>query len=162
MRTRAEFERGADYFSARLRNELRHAIDTALPSAGFPNWPLDDPDLSARAYILEIEIDALEVLELDQLATLQSGGNPGVMASVARMRSVELQQQVMKFATDVVGYDVLYWTQQRPLYDVADLPTRHPEAIAALPKYLNNRAGSIAGGESEIQRDIIARALLGR
>ena len=37
-----------------------------------------------------------------------------------------------------------------------------PEAgLTAMPRYLNNRAASIYGGSNEIQRDIIARLVLG-
>jgi acyl-CoA dehydrogenase len=37
-----------------------------------------------------------------------------------------------------------------------------PEAgLVAMPRYLNNRAASIYGGSNEIQRDIIARLVLG-
>ena len=37
-----------------------------------------------------------------------------------------------------------------------------PDAgLTAMPRYLNNRAASIYGGSNEIQRDIIARLVLG-
>jgi acyl-CoA dehydrogenase len=36
-----------------------------------------------------------------------------------------------------------------------------PEHALAMPRYLNNRAGSIYGGSNEIQRNIIAQVLLG-
>jgi alkylation response protein AidB-like acyl-CoA dehydrogenase len=36
-----------------------------------------------------------------------------------------------------------------------------PDAIAvAMPRYLNNRAGSIYAGSNEIQRDLIARGVV--
>ncbi len=35
------------------------------------------------------------------------------------------------------------------------------EGLVAMPRYLNNRAASIYGGSNEIQRDIIARLVLG-
>ncbi len=35
------------------------------------------------------------------------------------------------------------------------------EGLTAVPRYLNNRAASIYGGSNEIQRDIIARLVLG-
>jgi acyl-CoA dehydrogenase len=33
--------------------------------------------------------------------------------------------------------------------------------LVAMARYLNNRAGSIYGGSNEIQRDIMARMILG-
>ena len=35
------------------------------------------------------------------------------------------------------------------------------EGLVAMPRYLNNRAASIYGGSNEIQRDIMARLVLG-
>ncbi|MGE4322457.1 MAG: acyl-CoA dehydrogenase family protein [Sphingobium sp.] len=150
-----EFERGADYASARLRTELHHAVRTATDA------PLDNAALAARIFALEIDIDALEMMEFQQLAVLQAGGSPGFMASVLRLRSVELEQQLFKAIVDIMGSDALYWDERRPLYALDAVPTSHPEALSAVPKYLNNRAGSIAGGAAEIQRDIIARGLFG-
>ena len=63
-------------------------------------------------------------------------------------------------------------TEGSPLPDsVAAAPAREPgsnvdaigphEGLVAMPRYLNNRAASIYGGSNEIQRDIIARLVLG-
>jgi acyl-CoA dehydrogenase len=40
-------------------------------------------------------------------------------------------------------------------------PVGPAEGLTAMPRYLNNRAASIYGGSNEIQRDIIARLVLG-
>ena len=44
----------------------------------------------------------------------------------------------------------------------ANVPAVGPErALTAMPRYLNDRAASIYGGSNEIQRDIMARLVLG-
>ena len=40
-------------------------------------------------------------------------------------------------------------------------PIGPEEGLTAMARYLNNRAASIYGGSNEIQRDIIARLVLG-
>ena len=40
-------------------------------------------------------------------------------------------------------------------------PVGPVHSLMAMPRYLNNRAGSIYGGSNEIQRDIMARLVLG-
>ena len=40
-------------------------------------------------------------------------------------------------------------------------PIGPENGLTAMPRYLNNRAASIYGGSNEIQRDIIARLVLG-
>ena len=44
----------------------------------------------------------------------------------------------------------------------SNIPPIGPDAVlTAMPRYLNDRAASIYGGSNEIQRDIIARLVLG-
>jgi acyl-CoA dehydrogenase len=44
----------------------------------------------------------------------------------------------------------------------ANVPILGPEAlVTGMARYLNNRAGSIYGGSNEVQRNIMAKAVLG-
>ncbi len=49
----------------------------------------------------------------------------------------------------------------RPLYKLNHEPPIPEEMQTVLPEYLNGRAYTIFGGTSEIQRDIIAKMMLG-
>ena len=40
-------------------------------------------------------------------------------------------------------------------------PIGPADAMTAVPAYLNNRAGSIYGGSNEVQRNIMAKLVLG-
>jgi acyl-CoA dehydrogenase len=55
------------------------------------------------------------------------------------------------------------WADQplarRPGANAPVIGPRH--SLTAMPRYLNNRAGSIYGGSNEIQRNIMARQMLG-
>ena len=57
---------------------------------------------------------------------------------------------------DVLGY------RGFPMNPVQDnSPTRPDFLSSVMPRYLNNRAASIFGGSQEVQRNIIAKMVLG-
>ncbi|MCB1525840.1 MAG: acyl-CoA dehydrogenase, partial [Rhodoblastus sp.] len=110
----------------------------------------------------EIDIDALEMTELRIMSSLQSGQNPGsVSSSLAKLRNSEIKQSLTALAVDVLGQDGLYWEGHRPLYEMNAEPGIPEDALTALPEYLNSRAYTIFGGTSEVQRDIIAKVVIG-
>ena len=49
----------------------------------------------------------------------------------------------------------------RPLYRLNHEPPVPEELLPIVPEYLNGRAYTIFGGSSEIQREIIAKMVLG-
>ena len=65
------------------------------------------------------------------------------------------------FGCDVIGYDSLAVEPVRPLYRLNHEPPVPEEMLPVVPEYLNGRAYTIFGGSSEIQREIIAKMVLG-
>ena len=81
-------------------------------------------------------------------------GEPHPASSVLKLKGTELQQAVSELMVDVAG----------PLSlasGAGDDSTIPDWARAAGPAYLNLRKASIYGGSNEIQRQIIARTILG-
>ena len=65
---------------------------------------------------------------------------------------MDIEQRTHQLAVDVLGYHALPFKQD----DIG------PEYAAPIvPTYLNSRAASIFGGAREVQKTIIARAVLG-
>ncbi|MFV0280491.1 MAG: acyl-CoA dehydrogenase family protein [Rhodoblastus sp.] len=157
-----EFERGGAMSSGRLRAILRH-IEHLADIYRDGDGPLAaDPAFKLRRSQMEIEIDALEMTELRIMSSLQSGQNPGpVSSSLAKLRNSEIKQAMTAFAVDVLGQDALYWEGRRPLYELNAESGLAEEALTVLPEYLNSRAYTIFGGTSEVQRDIIAKVVIG-
>lgn len=60
-----------------------------------------------------------------------------------------------------MGQDALVWDPRRPLYEVNEPFGLDEDAMTVVPEYLNSRAYTIFGGTSEVQRDIIAKVVLG-
>ena len=67
-----------------------------------------------------------------------------------------LEQRVNELCADVLGYRGFV------MNPVADgNPVRANYESSVVPRYLNNRAASIFGGSAQIQRNIVAKLVLG-
>lgn len=154
-----EFERGGDIASAKLREALKTVADFA--ESDVTARAIDDPDVALRLSEIEVDIDALEMLELRVLSDMQGGRNPGAVSSLLKLRVSEIHQAVTRLGVDVIGYDGLVVETTRPLYALNHAPVVDEELLPVVPKHLNGRAYTIFGGSSEIQRDIIGKLVLG-
>jgi len=157
-----EFERGGDAYTpnlyARLDDVRRIARDEAADGSG---RLVNEPDFARRLAEVEIDIQALEMIELRVLSDLNRGRNPGAASSSMKIRGSETLQKI-----DHLGVEALAWYASPFEPEARQLghnePTVVPEAgITAMPLYLNNRASSIYAGSNEIQRNIVAKAVLG-
>ncbi len=154
-----EFERGAGFAAAKLRQALADATALVGPDGNGPS--LDDPAIAQRISELEIDLDVLETMELQMLSALQSGGSPGAGSSMLKLRVSESRQAITRLALDLIGRDALVWEPRRPLYNLNEPAVLPDDRVAVLPAFLDGRAWTIFGGTSEIQRDILAKAVLG-
>ena len=121
---------------------------------------LDDPLLRARVTRLEVETVALEMSVLRVLARESSlpPGTPDPTSSVLKLRGSELQQDASELLVDVLGPAALTYREDDAVPDgFAALPEG---AVDAMPTYFNWRKASIYAGSNEVQRGIIAKAIL--
>jgi acyl-CoA dehydrogenase len=152
-----EFERGGAIAAARLRAALERVV--ALAQA---RGALDDPDLALAVSAVEVDVDALEATELRVMATMQVGQNPGgLVSSMLKLRWSELQQAITRLGVRALGADALLWEPARPLHLHEPGSGLDDDARPVVAQYLNARAYTIFGGSSEIQREIVAREVLG-
>ncbi len=114
---------------------------------------LSDPLLRARLARVENDVLALELTAL-RIAAASRDGEPHPASSVMKLRGTWLEQEVSALVMDVAG--------RSALASGADESSTVPEwARRAGTEYLNLRKASIYGGSNEIQRQIIARSILG-
>lgn len=114
---------------------------------------LDDPLVRARVVEIENQLLALELTALRVVAH-SAGGEPHPASSVLKLKGTELQQAVSELAVDLAG--------PASIASGADDDSPLPGwARRSAPTYLNLRKASIYGGSNEIQRQIIARSILG-
>jgi alkylation response protein AidB-like acyl-CoA dehydrogenase len=108
--------------------------------------PDDDPALSSRVGALVAEAHSLAVLGLRLTARAVAGVAPGPEASVRKLLGVEHEQRVQEVGLGLFG---------------AAGAASEGEAAGWVAGFLGNRALTIAGGTSEVQRNVIAERLLG-
>jgi len=108
-----------------------------------------DPVQRARATREAINLRALQALEIKAMRGL--GGSTALYASALKIMGTDSAQRIDSLACDIAGHAA--WAE-------ADGQTPAELAIA-VPRYLNDRAASIYAGSNEIQRDLVARILLG-
>jgi alkylation response protein AidB-like acyl-CoA dehydrogenase len=121
---------------------------------------LDDTLFRARLTRLEVETAALEMSVLRVLAREHTlpAGLPDPVSSVLKLRGSELQQEASELLVDALGPSALAYRENA---DVPDGFAPLPEgAVDALPTYFNWRKASIYAGSNEVQRQIIAKAIL--
>ncbi|HZC73377.1 MAG TPA: acyl-CoA dehydrogenase family protein [Jatrophihabitans sp.] len=119
-----------------------------------------DALLRARLTRLEVEATALEMSVLRVLAREASlpAGVPDPVSSVLKLRGSELQQDASELLVDVLGPAALPYRESHTAADGFSAP---PEgAVDAMPTYFNWRKASIYAGSNEVQRQIIAKAIL--
>ncbi len=150
-----EFERGGRVLAGQVRGQFAKLV--RLIAARSP----DDRELRARLAEIGTDLDAMEMIDISVLSTLQAGGNPGPISSLLKLRWSEIRQAIAELAVDAIGDEALRWLPARPLYETLQLPPDEEEMAAILPRYLNSRAFSIMGGTSEIQTNILAKTLVG-
>ncbi len=114
---------------------------------------IDDPDTRARIARLEIKLRSLQMANYRALASAQLGRAPGPESSILKIRGTEIQQECFSLAMDVMGHDSLTWFNDDGVV---------PPLEQWVPSTFNyTRAATIYGGSNEIQRNVIAKYILG-
>lgn len=117
---------------------------------------LADPLFQQRVADVEIELMALEFTELRVLASVATGGAPGAESSMLKIKGTELQQAAQALLMDVAGYYQGLLPTQLSADEVG-----HEFGSAARQSFMYGRAATIYGGSNEVQKNIIAKAVLG-
>ena len=121
---------------------------------------IEDIDFTRKVAELEIDLTALEVTELRTLAREQAGRGPGPESSLLKIKGTEIQQRLTELALEAVGaYGAPSVRGFREAGDNFSVGPDHAHWTA--PSYFNMRKTSIYGGSNEIQRNIIAKMVLG-
>ena len=113
---------------------------------------MDDPGYKAKIAELEIDLMASEYTELRCLASAAAGAELGPESSILKLKGTEIQQRIQKLKVEASGIYSPAW---------GDQAVGLPFAKSGTAGYLASRAYTIYGGASEVQRDVIAKNVLG-
>ena len=145
----------SQYRLSRLKEKIRNSENTQPSLTG-------DNDFLKKIGQLEIELKALEFTELRTLAAVSVGKAPGPESSLLKIRGTEIQQKLDELFMEAAGYFSLPYVPQQ--YNLNSDPEEHvgfgADSLSSLV-YFNNRKASIYGGSNEIQKNIIAKHVLG-
>ena len=145
--------------AASKRNLRRLKKLAAETSAGDGGSLLEDASFSRKLALAELELLALEHTDLRVLSQVSSGKAPGPESSLLKIKGSELQQTFSELAVEVAGYLSLPFS---PAEHGQNEPPIGPDWVGrTAPVYMNNRKTTIYGGSNEIQKNIIAKAVLG-
>ena len=121
----------------------------------------DDADFMRSVAETEIELTALEFTELRALMNAEQGKAPGVEANMLKIRGTEVQQKISEMLMKAMGWYALPHVPEAMEYGWNEAPIGPEYASGLAPAYFNMRKTTIYGGTNEIQRNIIARMVLG-
>lgn len=110
---------------------------------------LDDPTLRARIVEYESRLLALELTQSRAFA--EPRGEGSAVASVLKLAGSDLQESATELLVEIAG----------PAALASDGHTGERWAARSIPEDLERRKVTIYGGSSEVQRTIIASAILG-
>ena len=150
-----EFERGGGYAAG------LHAGLERLRSMAHAEDLLDDPHYRRRLAEAEIGALAIDITERRVLSALATGGKPGPASSILKVQGSEQLQRLDEAGIDALGSYIAPHQPRAREAGSNETPVGPEHGLTTMARYLNNRAASIYGGSNEIQRDIIAKLVLG-
>jgi len=130
------------------KRQLAWLRDTVARDPALKN----DPHAHRRLTELEVDLMALEYTNLRTLDRMAKGHSPGPESSGLKIKGTELQQGISEAQLEFGGLQAMPWGQ-----DVDGEPVYR----AASTRYNFLRACTIYGGSNEIQKNVLAKVLIG-
>ena len=147
-----EFERGGSSVATRLHvdmAELKMLLDRVE----------EEDALKGRAKEISIKISALSQMETDMQSKIARGEKPGAGASLMKIMASTLGQEISTIKMEAIGNYSLPHNNILLLNE--EVTIGEPEHQTITAGYLNDRASTVFGGAREVQKNIIAKSVLG-
>jgi alkylation response protein AidB-like acyl-CoA dehydrogenase len=147
--------------TARSRKQLERLRELASIEHKDGRPIAEDRRFRERLARIEIDLMALEHTQLRIVSEAAAGAPPGPGSSILKLEGTEIQQAISELLMRTVGYYA--HPDQRAAAEEGwnEEPIGSELAGALAPQYFNLRKASIYGGSNEIQKNIIAKMVLG-
>lgn len=121
----------------------------------------EEPRFREQAAALEVELKALEITQMRVLAAMGQSEKPDPRSSILKIKGTEVRQGASELLLQVAGPLAAPCLPEFAESDDGPPPAGVAWGASIAPIYFNLRAASIYGGSNEIQKNIIAKAMLG-
>jgi alkylation response protein AidB-like acyl-CoA dehydrogenase len=138
----------------RLKEIVRSEREDGEPLAASPRF-------RDKIAALEVELMALEVTNLRMIAAMRGGKGPGAESSILKIKGSDIQQKLTELACEALGPYAMPFQREALEAGWNGEPIGPDYAAPIAPHYFNYRKVSIYGGSNEIQRNVIAKMMLG-
>ncbi len=153
-----EFERGGGGAAA-YRTALARLERFAAAAPGADGGSLvEEPAFRRKVDALAVQVQAAQYTEFRIMSALSQGRNPGPESSLMKNLGAQLGQRITELLVEAAGQGVLAGA---PAVADASAPPPPDPGVIAFARYFNLRASSIAGGTNEVQKNIVAKLVLG-
>ena len=122
---------------------------------------IEDERFREKLAWIEVELKALEMTQLRVVAAerQRDRSKPDPNSSILKIKGAEIQQAISELLLELVGPYALPYEAE--ISGTNEPPIGPDWAAPIAPTYFNWRKISIYGGSNEIQKNIIAKAILG-
>src|SRR6185369_9690678 len=123
---------------------------------------IEDERFLEKVALIEVELKALEITQMRLISEIgkAAGNKPDPKSSILKIKGSQLQQATAELLMEVGGYNAME-------FDAAFVSGLHSDAdgddwaLTLAPNHFWARHVSIVGGSNEIQRNILAKTVLG-
>lgn len=121
---------------------------------------IDESDFRSKLAAIEVELEALRVTNQRVLFEARTGsaGNGG---AILKSKGTFISQALSELMLEAVGYYSSPWVLEQFDPGWNQPPIGPSYAKSAMPLYARQRANTIEGGTEEIQKNVIAKQVLG-
>ncbi|WP_165191750.1 acyl-CoA dehydrogenase family protein [Caulobacter soli] len=122
---------------------------------------VEDPLFAARLARVEIDLENMKTTNLRVLAAVAGGGVPGAESSMLKIKGTEIRQEITSLTRRALGAYAQPLTPEELDAGSNAEPIGPSYAAGVAADYFNNRKLSIFGGSNEVQKNIVAKTILG-
>ena len=152
-----EFERGGGGTAAQQTALKRvRALASQVKKDG--ESLMNDRAFVRKLDAADVRLQAIQYTEFRIMAQLSRGQNPGPESSIMKNMGADMGQHLTELAVEALGYYAAPQPGQTERNGELDRPR---DGAVAFLRYFNLRASSIAGGSNEVQKNIVAKLVLG-
>jgi len=122
---------------------------------------LEDPAFARKLAEVEVDLTALEFTALRTLSAVSAGESPGEASSALKILATENAQAITELFLEASGTQAVPFFADRTESDWGDGLNIPGFAAPSTASYFFNRAQTIYGGATEVQKNIISKQVLG-